>query len=120
MNIQEKKYLIQRLGAIQNGKRSKICAELKDKPSLCRDEKLDLIRQGKVPFLMPSSICDYTRLYECYDYSAFQSDNTEVEAERERRISLLDNERQRLEDTIMLGEAGEALRLLREFEEKEF
>ncbi len=120
MNTHEKKYLMQRLGTIKGKKMSEINKELPEVRGLNAEEKVNLIRQGKVPFKMPKEISIYTSLYPCFDYSAFEPDNTEVTAERERRVSLLDKELCRLEDTIMLGEAGEALRLLREFEEKEF
>lgn len=118
MNATEKNYVIKRIDCIFNEKKNAIMKQCQRK-GLSDNEKLDLAYSGKVPLLPRNKVRSF-RILEAFDFTAFEPDNGMIIEEETTRLANLQKERMQLQDLIMLGDAGEALSMLQEFEEKEF
>lgn len=120
MNASQRKYAIERADAIASRK----VREVTDKyttPEKSESELLDAFRKGRVPICSAPKVrrnsgwsTAYTYLSDVFDLSSFSSKRDDKTIEKE--VKKIEGAVSRIRDQIMLGDAVEALNLLRDFD----
>ena len=124
MNIQEKRYVLKRIEEIEQTLMRSVMKKYPSKASkrLHEREKLEIIASGKVisytPKQMRRNSGDYNfpGLSKIFDFSEYEWDAKSNE-KYNIVMSLLNDEKTRISDEIMLGDAEEAMKALKEFAE---
>lgn len=126
MNQQQKNYIKKRITEIREHKLSTLRNDLTIKAvSLSNRERIDLIRLGKVK-MRPSTELNRCNEYSLnslttvFDFSKYETKASFNQAKFNERAAKLRAEANRIVDQIMLGDAEEALRLVKEFEDFTF
>lgn len=104
MDKEQREYAVQRLTFIECRKMDEIYA----KYELSTREKLDLICSGKVKLRKKPAYCTFAALY---DFSKFIP-----KGDKDKELAEVESEYCRIKDQLYLGDAGDALKLIREFE----
>lgn len=116
MNQKQRDYSVQRIQSLEASK----IAEVKKRfttagTSLGFDEKISLIRSGKVK-IKSSGIDPYTKLQHAFDFSKYEQNEKIDEAKVNAAIAKIHKEAEAAKDAIMLAGDVEAISAISSFE----
>jgi hypothetical protein len=119
MNQKQKDYARERINSLYN-KKSKEITKQNTTPArhLRKSEKLDLIYSGKVTLVNRNKLDNPYSFSVLYDFSNYENDIIVNEEKIRGLLDPIKKLRTTAIDTIMLGDAEEALKIIREFEQK--
>lgn len=113
---QQREYALMRISNIFSAKRKELEEEHYVEPvKLDTKEKWDLVKKGEVkPNKYNRAPGNYQRWTEVFDFSKFETDGQWSKTGKQK-ISKLEAEEQNAKDTLMLGDAAEALAIIEQY-----
>jgi len=119
MKREARKYAKERIEVIMFGHVSKLEHE-KSKIGITFKEKIELIKNGEVKFILPKNLDKLAYIYDFFDFSEYEKRYKEKIGILDNRINKVREEARRAMDELYLGDEKVAYDLIQQFREMTF